>query len=145
MVSSGLKLAKELMERDHPDANTYMLFYSDGENWTADNAEVIKTARDLAETVELVGYGEISFTDRQVPLYASLLKTFTDDQKAHGAIAAFRWSKLSRSRIRNYLWAMFGSAGLPPDEQQETASQSHWNLADPGEPGCGTRQFSTRG
>jgi uncharacterized protein len=132
MVSSGLKLAKELMERDHPEANTYVLFYSDGENWTADNTAVTKIARVLADRVELVGYGEISFTDRQVPLYTSLLKTFTEDQKTHGAMATFRSSKLNPTRIRGYLWAMFGPTGEPQDEAQEKAADSHWNLAFPG-------------
>lgn len=142
MVSSGLKLAKDLMERDHPNANTYMLFYSDGQNWAADNAEVVKIAREASESTELVGYGEISFTDRQVPLSTSLLAAFTEDQKAHGPIATFRWSKLNPASIRRYLWAMFGPAGQPQEETRETASGSHWSLAIPGGPAPGTREFS---
>lgn|GEM_PF-5770622 len=128
MVSSGLKLAKELMQRDHRDANTYMLFYSDGENWAADNAEVLKLVRDLSDTVELLGYGEIGFADRRPASSTSLLKTFADDEKANGALATLRWSKLSPALIRGYLWTMFGPPGESLDAAPDPASGSHWKV-----------------
>lgn len=61
MCSSALKLALENIEANHPPEtyNNYVFHFSDGDNWSSDNAICIKVVDRLLEVCTAVGYGEI--------------------------------------------------------------------------------------
>ena len=60
-ISSAYKLALEIIKSRYNSAvwNVYAFHGSDGDNWSNDNQEAVKTAQELAETCNLFGYGEI--------------------------------------------------------------------------------------
>lgn len=60
-ISSGYLKAMEIInERYHPGLwNVYAFHCSDGDNFESDNATALKAARELAQTSNLFGYGEI--------------------------------------------------------------------------------------
>ena len=60
-ISSGYEKALEIIkERYSPGTwNVYAFHCSDGDNWGEDNELAIKCARDLCQTCNLFGYGEI--------------------------------------------------------------------------------------
>jgi sporulation protein YhbH len=61
LISSGYKKALEIIkDRFHPAHwNIYAFHCSDGDNFDSDNDEAMKAARELCETCNLFGYGEI--------------------------------------------------------------------------------------
>ena len=61
LISSGYKKALEIIKnRYHPAHwNIYAFHCSDGDNFDSDNAEAMKAARELCDTCNLFGYGEI--------------------------------------------------------------------------------------
>jgi uncharacterized protein len=61
LISSGYKKALEIIQnRYHPTHwNIYAFHCSDGDNFDSDNAEAMKAARELCDTCNLFGYGEI--------------------------------------------------------------------------------------
>ena len=65
MISSGFKLAKEIVEaRFPPDAwNNYVFCFSDGENWDDDNGRCVVLVKELLGMCQAVGYGEVSYSD----------------------------------------------------------------------------------
>lgn len=133
IISSGLKLASEILEKDHPNANSYVLFFSDGENWGSDNDEVVRLVRKLATTAELVGYGEIAYEDTPVGFgtrLSNLWAALHNDIRQHGVIENFRGAKLQASNIRNYLLHMFGPKSAPVGAGDQKNRDS-WNLALP--------------
>jgi hypothetical protein len=60
-ISSGYKKALEIISsRYHPSLwNIYAFHCSDGDNWSSDNEEAVKTASELLKISNLFGYGEI--------------------------------------------------------------------------------------
>lgn len=60
-ISSGYKLALEVIKSRYDSSlwNVYAFHCSDGDNWSNDNQEAVKTAQELVETCNLFGYGEI--------------------------------------------------------------------------------------
>ena len=60
-ISSGYVKALEIIEeRYHPTLwNVYVFHCSDGDNFESDNEAALKAARELAQTANLFGYGEI--------------------------------------------------------------------------------------
>ncbi len=65
LISSGLRLAEEILEQRYPAAawNRYVLFFSDGENWWQDNDVMLAALRRLIDGCEMVAYGEVDNTD----------------------------------------------------------------------------------
>ena len=61
MISSGyLKALDVIRERYHPSLwNLYAFHCSDGDNWSQDNSQALKAARELCALCNLFGYGEI--------------------------------------------------------------------------------------
>ncbi|MEZ5859810.1 MAG: DUF444 family protein [Geminicoccaceae bacterium] len=61
LISSGYQKALEIVrDRFHPAHwNIYAFHCSDGDNFDSDNAEALKAARELCDTCNLFGYGEI--------------------------------------------------------------------------------------
>lgn len=61
MISSGYKRALDIIaERYHPDVwNLYVFHGSDGDNFSHDNPDMIKCAKELCKLCNLFGYGEI--------------------------------------------------------------------------------------
>jgi sporulation protein YhbH len=61
MISTGYQKALEIVQaRYHPSHwNIYAFHCSDGDNWTEDNAQAVKTAQELCAICNLFGYGEI--------------------------------------------------------------------------------------
>ena len=61
LISSGYQRALEIIaERYHPSIwNNYAFHCSDGDNFDADNAAALRTAKELTEMCNLFGYGEI--------------------------------------------------------------------------------------
>ncbi|WP_248924992.1 sporulation protein YhbH [Paenibacillus hamazuiensis] len=59
--SSVYELAHKLVdERFHPQRhNVYAFHFSDGDNFDADNALAVRLATELAERINMLGYGEI--------------------------------------------------------------------------------------
>ncbi len=60
-VSSGLQLAQEILDRQHPSSswNRYVVFFSDGEDWEADGKSLEAALQNLAEDCNLIAYGEL--------------------------------------------------------------------------------------
>ena len=60
-ISSGYRKALEIInDRYHPSVwNLYAFHCSDGDNWSSDNDEALKSAAELTQTCNLFGYGEI--------------------------------------------------------------------------------------
>lgn len=60
-ISSGYKKALEIIQdRYHPTLwNVYAFHCSDGDNFESDNPATLKAAKELCETCNLFGYGEI--------------------------------------------------------------------------------------
>jgi uncharacterized sporulation protein YeaH/YhbH (DUF444 family) len=60
-VSSGYQKVLEIVQqRYHPTLwNIYVFHCSDGDNFDSDNANALRTARQIAEVANLFGYGEI--------------------------------------------------------------------------------------
>jgi uncharacterized sporulation protein YeaH/YhbH (DUF444 family) len=58
-ISSGLEAARRILETDHPRAgwNRYVAFFTDGDNFPADNARLSQVATRLASEVELLALG----------------------------------------------------------------------------------------
>ncbi len=61
LISSGYQRALDIIaERYHPSLwNVYAFHCSDGDNFDADNAAALRTAKELTEVCNLFGYGEI--------------------------------------------------------------------------------------
>jgi len=61
LISSGYNKALEIINsRYHPSVwNIYAFHCSDGDNWSSDNEDAIKAAKDLLKVCNLFGYGEI--------------------------------------------------------------------------------------
>jgi sporulation protein YhbH len=61
MISSGYKKALEIIENRYNPAlwNVYAFHCSDGDNFSSDNPEALRYAKELAEVCNLFGYGEI--------------------------------------------------------------------------------------
>jgi len=61
LISSGYRKALDVIKaRYHPDHwNVYAFHCSDGDNFESDNEEALKAARELCDTCNLFGYGEI--------------------------------------------------------------------------------------
>jgi uncharacterized protein len=61
LISSGYQRALDIIaERYHPSLwNIYAFHCSDGDNFDADNATALRTAKELTDTCNLFGYGEI--------------------------------------------------------------------------------------
>lgn len=61
MVSSAYALALKVIEDRYPTAawNVYPFHFSDGDNFSSDNADAVALAQRLASTCQLFGYGEI--------------------------------------------------------------------------------------
>ena len=61
LISSGYNKALEIIyDRFHPTLwNVYAFHCSDGDNFDSDNANAIKSAKELCEVCNLFGYGEI--------------------------------------------------------------------------------------
>ncbi|WZL71944.1 sporulation protein YhbH [Clostridiaceae bacterium 35-E11] len=70
-ISSGYEKALEIIEkRYNPEVwNVYAFHCSDGDNWTEDNQKAVEAAKQLCETCNLFGYGEI------MPEYYSRMST----------------------------------------------------------------------
>lgn len=60
-ISSGYEKALEIIkERYNPSVwNVYAFHCSDGDNWREDNSKAVERAKDLCETCNLFGYGQI--------------------------------------------------------------------------------------
>ncbi len=61
LISSGYNKTLEIIyDRYHPSLwNVYAFHCSDGDNFDSDNANAIKSAKELCEVCNLFGYGEI--------------------------------------------------------------------------------------
>jgi len=62
-MSSGWKLTNELIEQWYPSSNwnIYIFHFSDGENWSADNENLLdEIKKSLKYPVNMIGYGEIT-------------------------------------------------------------------------------------
>ncbi len=61
MISSGYRKALQVIEERYNPAlwNIYAFHCSDGDNFSNDNADAVRCARDLADVSQLFGYGEI--------------------------------------------------------------------------------------
>jgi uncharacterized sporulation protein YeaH/YhbH (DUF444 family) len=61
MISSGYRKALEILrDRYHPSLwNAYAFHCSDGDNFSADDDDALKTAAELCAETNLFGYGEI--------------------------------------------------------------------------------------
>jgi uncharacterized sporulation protein YeaH/YhbH (DUF444 family) len=61
LISSGLTFAEEILDRRHPAGqwNRYVLFFSDGKDLPGDEPAVAASIRRLANTCQLIGYGEV--------------------------------------------------------------------------------------
>jgi sporulation protein YhbH len=61
LISSGYQKALDIItERYHPSLwNVYAFHCSDGDNFDTDNPAALRTAKELTETCNLFGYGEI--------------------------------------------------------------------------------------
>ena len=61
LISSGYQRALDIIaERYHPSLlNIYAFHCSDGDNFDADNAAALRTAKHLTDVCNLLGYGEI--------------------------------------------------------------------------------------
>lgn len=107
MISSGLGLAEEILEHDHPAEswNRYVLFFSDGEDWPDDFPEAVRRAKGLADSCELVGYGE---TVSKSPWSRRL----SEELKAILPHPSFRQGPLRSPRdVAGWLKTVFGEAG----------------------------------
>ena len=60
-ISSGYEKALEIIEKRYDPSiwNVYAFHCSDGDNWSEDNEKAIKLAKELCQTCNLFGYGEI--------------------------------------------------------------------------------------
>lgn len=60
-ISSGYEKALEIIEKRYNPAiwNIYAFHCSDGDNWSEDNPKAVELARQLCETCNLFGYGQI--------------------------------------------------------------------------------------
>jgi len=76
MISSGYKKALEIIkERYHPSLwNIYAFHCSDGDNFTEDNQEALRYAKELKQICNLFGYGEIKPFDTFS--WGSMMKIF---------------------------------------------------------------------
>lgn len=76
MISSGYKKALEIIkERYHPSLwNIYAFHCSDGDNFTEDNQEALRCAKELKLICNLFGYGEIKPFDTFS--WGSMMKIF---------------------------------------------------------------------
>ncbi|MBL4639896.1 MAG: DUF444 family protein [Kordiimonadaceae bacterium] len=83
MISSGYKKALEIIaDRYHPDVwNLYAFHGSDGDNFSHDNPDMIKCAKELCEMCNLFGYGEIK------PYGSGLINIFKEKLKADNFMA----------------------------------------------------------
>ena len=61
MISSGYRKALQIIEERYNPAlwNIYAFHCSDGDNFSSDNADAVRCARELANVSQLFGYGEI--------------------------------------------------------------------------------------
>ncbi len=62
-ISSGFKLAKEMIEKDYPkdEWNIYVFYQGDGDNYQSDNDTSIKLMQDLLDQgVNMIGYTHLA-------------------------------------------------------------------------------------
>jgi sporulation protein YhbH len=61
LISTGYRKALEIIENRYPPElwNVYAFHCSDGDNWSSDNDDAVRAARELCEVSNLFGYGEI--------------------------------------------------------------------------------------
>jgi uncharacterized protein len=64
MISSGYRKALQIIEERYNPAlwNIYAFHCSDGDNFSNDNADAVRYAKELADVSQLFGYGEIKPT-----------------------------------------------------------------------------------
>jgi hypothetical protein len=65
MCSSAYRVALEHIQQHHPHArwNNYVFHFSDGDNWSDDNARCKALVTQLLDHTAMVGYGEIRYQD----------------------------------------------------------------------------------
>lgn len=65
MISSGLRLARDIIEARFPiqEWNNYVFSFSDGENWGDDNKKCVSLIHELMGMCQAVGYGEVQYSD----------------------------------------------------------------------------------
>lgn len=105
LISSGVRLGREILERQHKDANWYMLVYSDGDNWPQDMPTLVSEAKGLAERCDLFGYADIGGAPRSWRP-AGESDTYSALKTVGGATRLF--SPLQKNNIGMYLRTMFG-------------------------------------
>lgn len=61
-ISSGYEKALEIIEKRYSPSvwNIYAFHCSDGDNWSEDNEKAVKAAKELCQTCNLFGYGQIT-------------------------------------------------------------------------------------
>lgn len=76
ICSSAYMKALELIdEKYHPSHyNIYPFHFSDGENFTSDNAKSYKLVKEIMDVSNMFGYGEVNTYNR----YSTLMNTFKD-------------------------------------------------------------------
>ncbi len=88
-VSSAYRLALEVIEREFNPAhwNVYPFHFSDGDNWGEDNDIAMKLARQLVDTCNVFGYGEIQEGGtRYTSTLMSALTSAIEDEKFIGVV-----------------------------------------------------------
>lgn len=107
MVSSGLEQAYAILER-HPNANWYVLFYSDGMNFPEDNVKMVRMVETLAAQADLVGYGEVGVKGRSASSHTELSPVMQHLARVDAPDVLRVFSPLHRGTVGPYLQAMFG-------------------------------------
>lgn len=74
ICSSAYQKALEIIDEKYPPSryNIYPFHFSDGENFSTDNARCTKLVQELMKVSNMFGYGEVNVYDR----YSTLMKTF---------------------------------------------------------------------
>jgi sporulation protein YhbH len=89
-VSSGLSLAKEIVEERFPKDkwNNYVFAFSDGDNYSADNLKCIEIVKELLNSCRAVGYGEVDYDEDEFyrwtgwgGLWSKLHESFEEDEE----------------------------------------------------------------
>ncbi|MFD2209731.1 sporulation protein YhbH [Virgibacillus halophilus] len=74
ICSSAYQKALEVIDEKYPPSryNIYPFHFSDGENFSTDNARCTRLIQELMKISNMFGYGEVNVYDR----YSTLMKTF---------------------------------------------------------------------